>query len=320
MSTLQQKIDFRQSRDFGELFNATIKFLRQNFKPLFKSLLFIAGPFIIVSAIAAAFYQSNMFSFSSLVRNSNMLSNIFTPAYFILIFFSILGSLVLMGVVYEYMLLYAEKGPGQVTPADVGRKLLADAWKIISTFLVLFFIGVVFIIFIALIIGGIGAGVPGLAILLAFFLIIGMVILAPPIIFVFSSTYLVRIHESLGVMQSLERARSMMKDNFWWTWLIMVCAYLIVMVLSLVFSIPQMFLQFMVMFNSAKGIEGSTLETVFMVVSSVGTFGTSMLYAIYIVITTLHYFSLVEKKEGVGLFARIDDIGKKEPDHFETSY
>jgi len=320
MQTTQQKISFRQSRDFGELFNVTIKFFKQNFKPLFKCMLLIAGPFVIVSSIAGAFYQSNMVSFTSMLRNAGVFSNLFTPAYFILIIFSILGSLVLMGVVFEYMLLYSEKGPGEFTVGDVARKLFGDAWKIISTFLGLFLLMVIVIAILALLVGGLTSASPALGILFAIALFLGMFILGPPLIFVFTAAYLVRMKESLGVFASIGKARALMSDNFWWTWLIIVCAYLIVLILSMVFAIPQMFISFMVMFNGVKGNDSSTLNLVFMIITGLSTFCTTFLYSVFIVITNFHYFSLVEQKEGLGLFERIDEIGKAQPDNSNTQY
>ena len=58
----QEKITFRQARDFGEIFNVSVKFLRQNVKLFFQSLIYIAGPFVLISAIAGAFYQSSALS------------------------------------------------------------------------------------------------------------------------------------------------------------------------------------------------------------------------------------------------------------------
>ena len=36
----KEKINFRQVRDFGETFNVSVKFFRQNFKLFFQSLIF----------------------------------------------------------------------------------------------------------------------------------------------------------------------------------------------------------------------------------------------------------------------------------------
>ena len=48
------KIEYHKTRDFGKKINATIEFIKQNFKPLFKAMLFIAGPPIILGSILMA--------------------------------------------------------------------------------------------------------------------------------------------------------------------------------------------------------------------------------------------------------------------------
>ena len=55
----QEKVNLQQARDFTETFNASIKFIRQNFKLFFQCILLISGPFVLLSSIAGAFYQAN---------------------------------------------------------------------------------------------------------------------------------------------------------------------------------------------------------------------------------------------------------------------
>src|SRR3954470_21352007 len=106
---MSEKINFRQARDFGETFNVSVTFLRQNFKIFFLSILFLAGPFVLVSAIAGAFYQSHaisMFSIGTLGKG-NPFSRIldqFGWEYLIFILTTILSSLSLLTVVYSFMI------------------------------------------------------------------------------------------------------------------------------------------------------------------------------------------------------------------------
>src|ERR1035437_8039884 len=108
----QEKINFFQRRDFGETFNVSVKFLRQNFKLFFQSLIFIAGPFVLISAISGAFYQSSALSFLSIAKTQH--TNIFSQfgwAYFLFIGTTIISSLVITGTAYSFMICYLEKGP-----------------------------------------------------------------------------------------------------------------------------------------------------------------------------------------------------------------
>jgi len=53
-------INLREERDFGEKFNATFQFARQNFKNLSLSLLFLGAPLMIVGNLLVAYMQADM--------------------------------------------------------------------------------------------------------------------------------------------------------------------------------------------------------------------------------------------------------------------
>ena len=52
-----EKIELRKARDFGQLFNDSIAFLRINFKSFFGSVIFLAGPFVMLTGLMAGFLQ-----------------------------------------------------------------------------------------------------------------------------------------------------------------------------------------------------------------------------------------------------------------------
>src|SRR4051812_4532652 len=58
---MDQKIYYKKVRDLGGIFSATFGFIKQNFSPLYGSLLFFAGPFLLVAAVISA----NMFGTSN---------------------------------------------------------------------------------------------------------------------------------------------------------------------------------------------------------------------------------------------------------------
>ena len=131
----QEKINFRQVRDFGEIFNVSVKFLRQNFKQFFQALIFIAGPFVLISAIAGAFYQSNAVSIVSAARMGQ--SDVFSQfgfTYLIFIIAAITANLALIGTVFSYMINYMEKGPGGFTLNDVRQTLVSNIGNLLSVF------------------------------------------------------------------------------------------------------------------------------------------------------------------------------------------
>lgn len=312
----KETINFRVARDFGETFNISVKFLRQNFKLMFQSLIFIAGPFILITAIAGAMYQSSVLT--SPLRSANPLANI-GLAYILFILASVVSNLVLLGTVFSFMLEYMEKGYGNFGVNDVAKRLRKNIGNILSvfftfTFLIVIFAGAMVGIFIAA-----GNASPIIVGLLAFMLVIAMLIVGPPIFWQLSVVYLAKMIDDDGVFDAYGRTRMVMKSNFWWTWVMVVCSGLAVGIISFVFSLPQVIFQMVLMISKIRGGNAET-SIAFLIVATVCTFCVSLLYSILYVINAFHYFSLAEKKEGTGLMERINEIGQTPVNDVDQQY
>jgi hypothetical protein len=116
MLQLLNKIEFRKKRDFGEILNVSFTFIRQNYQPIFKSLLFIAGPFVLVGSVLPGLLFS-----PSIGTEEAGFSQIDLTQVIVNILSFVVGSVLAVGVVYEYMLLY-DKNTG--TPVKTG-----EVWK-----------------------------------------------------------------------------------------------------------------------------------------------------------------------------------------------
>jgi hypothetical protein len=314
----QEKINYRVARDFGETFNVSIKFLRQNYKLLIQSLILLAGPFILITAIIGAFYQANAIETMSNPGNKNIFSQ-FGWNYLLFIIAGIVSNLMIIGVVYSFMIEYADKGHGNFQLNDVAKRLTSNIGNILSvffslTFLILLFLGAIIGIFIA-----IGTSLPWLAVLLGFICVIGLLILFPPLMWQLSVVYMVKMTDNENVFDSYGKTRSVMKGNFWWTWVIVICSSLAIGVISFVFSLPQVIYQMVEMFSRMRG-DQSEVSIVFLIVATICTFCTSILYSLLYLVNAFHYFSLNEKKEGTGLMERINDIGQKPEQNADRQY
>jgi hypothetical protein len=316
----QEKINFRQTRDFGETFNVSIKFFRQNLKLFFQSLLFIAGPFILISAIAGAFYQSSALSMFSIAKMGQ--SNIFSQfgwSYLIFIIATITASMVLLATVFSFMINYMEKGPGGFAVNDVGRTVVKNIGNIFSVFFIIFLLVVFIVAVIGVIVFGIATAAPVLGILFGIAIFFGLLIILPPLMWQLSVVYLVKMQEGSSVLNSLGRTRKVMHGNFWWTWIIMVCAVMAVGIISFVFALPQAIYQIVLMFSHLKSTSGD-VSIPFLIVATVCTFCSTLLYSGLYVISAFHYYSLAEQKDGIGLMERIDEIGKTPNTNVEQDY
>lgn len=316
----QEKINFRQVRDFGETFNVTVKFLRQNFKLFFQSLIFIAGPFILISAIAGAFYQSSAIEISTLgrVSSGNPLAQ-YGWSFLIFMLTAIVSGIVLIGTTFSFMINYMEKGPNGFSVNDVATKLLQNSGKILSVFFVLTLLSLLIIAVLVGIIIGLTTAVPVLGILFALAFIFGMLILFPPLMWQLSVVYLVKMQEDKGVFESFGRTREVMRGNFWWTWVIVVCSAIAIGIVGFVFTLPQIIYQMILLLSHMKNGGGET-PLAFLIVATICTFCSTILYSALYVINAFHYYSLAEAKDGVGLMERINEIGNTPQNNVEQQY
>jgi hypothetical protein len=266
------KIEFRKIRDFGELLNITFEFIRENFKKLFLSLIFIAGPGIILAGIAGAFYGSSFFN----IGNTFDLLFFSGAVYFIALFISIH---LIITVTYSFIELYLET---ELTGFDIN-----DVWERVKKN------------FFALLLTSIGS-----IILIA---LASLLIIIPGIYLsiVLSIIYIVRLREKLGFFESVSRCRQLVSGNWWFTFALMLILVVIQVFIGFIFSIPEyirLFIGFLHMQNETPAFGAIMIIT--QIISSFGYIFNSIL----VIGLAFHYYSLVEKKEAVGLLEKLNSI------------
>lgn len=318
----QEKINFHVARDFSELFNTTAKFVSQNFKHFFKILILVAGPFVLVSSTLGAFYQSHALKWSPGQGTQdiwNSLSHQFGWEYFVLLIFSILSGLVLLTTVYSYLLLYDQYGPKNFDVTQVKNLVWNSITKVLRGFFTLMFIVCAIIAVMSIIAGILIAMVKIIAAIVIVFLMLGLLFIAPPFTWQFSVFYLPMLtDENSSVSDALQKVRRLMSGEFFPTWLLIVASFVFLMILSLVFTLPQIVYQFVL---RTAFLQGNTTESIpFLIVTGICTFFGKFLYSILYIICGLHYFSLNEKKEGTALLNRIDEIGNTPSNDVEQQY
>lgn len=318
-----EKINFRQDRDFGEIFNVTVKFFRQNFKHFFTTLILVAGPFLLISAIAAGVYQASALGLGtiSLTGNYDAFER-YGIILFIYIIFALIATIVSIGATFSYMILYSEKGPGNFTTGDVRSLLIKNIGKLILTFLALLLVLLPFI--------GIFAGIGVLltinkiyALIIVFVLVMMAccAVFLPNMGWLLLSPYLIAMQEKKSAFASIRRAFQLMRGNYWWTWVIMFCAIIVLYVLIIIFSLPQIIYQLTLTFSHFSGTtEDPEISVPFIAVTTICTFLNTILYSVIQVLCGFHYYSLAEKKDGTGLLDRIDEIGNTRNTNVEQHY
>jgi len=275
----QQKIQLRKVRDFGENFSDTFQFIRQEFKPLLISFALVAGIFMLINAILAGIFQKQALSVLDDMLKGVIYERtvIFTPTYFILIGVSIISMAAMRTVVSVYMKYYDEN---ETSPT------VQEVWAGFAKYFLRVFL---FSIprYVLIIIGFVFCFAPGVYIL---------VVLMP------YSFVIVSENESFG--ESFGRCFDIIKENFWISFAIYLIAFFIFSVSSGIIGFTVSAIAGLASYFTTKEIS-STLAIVTSVLSIIQYF----FYIIFFVSAALHYYNLVETRDGTGLAKRLENLG-----------
>jgi len=132
----QNKIEFQRYRDFGQIINSTFEFIRQNFLPLLKSLIFITGPFLLITGLLLGFYQKSIFTLFQITSLSQ------TGLIILLLIVSIFLTMqMLLSTVYSFILIYLSKEDyTQISIEEVWDGVKQIFFKILGLTLALIFL------------------------------------------------------------------------------------------------------------------------------------------------------------------------------------
>ena len=285
-----QKINFYEKRDFGEKINVTFAFLRQNLVPLGKSILFIAGPFILLVAVVAGIYQATVFSMGAdpgafdimgLVTQGGLTS-----------FLSIFVSALLVTVVYAYLVLYIEREDYQhITVANVWDKAKPHYLTMVLSVLVYSALMVVGFIFLF---------IPGLIVLAAL-----------------SFLFIIQMKERISFGEAFRRCFKLVSDNYLSTLGLIIVVTILISIISMIVILPLTLALGLPAFFSISETPDladadGVFKALFIAVQVVSSLISYLLYAILLIAVAFQYANLVEKKEAAGLLESVETIGTKQ--------
>ena len=319
-------IFLQQERDFGDKINASLTFVSQNFKTLFLSVLYFAGPLSLIGGIANGIVQSNNLDFASsgaakpqgtssggIFANSfgDSMTQVFTLNYLIAITFLILASVIVAITVYAIMLEY-KQNPEALSIERVWARIKTIFLPVLRSYVVTIFIFmliiIAFVATIAALISGVGgifsgflSGVIGIAgfMLVSYFFVTYS--LSPAIV----------AYDGIGALEAMSRAKFLIKDKWWSTFGLIMIIGIINSFVAMIFGVPTMIVTFMKVLKVGEGISGNVPLIVTTIISTVGKIVVSTLTYVAI---SFQYFNLVEKREGNALKLLIEGIGQKKLD------
>lgn len=289
------KIILQQQRSFSEKINATFEFIRQNFKSLFKCLIFIAVPPLLIVGIYSGIVQSNL-DISSIMEETNPLASIgafYARMMPVTVLFYVTNALVI-GILYEYMILYKTNPPDQITPASVWEAIKKDYFQLLLA---------VFVISILVTLGFVFFIIPG------FFLGAAL-----------SLIFIIVVYEKKGFGHAFQRCFYLTSGNYLSTIGLLFVMSILFFLIALLFGLPVSILNgvegFLLATDDVSLRESSFLFRMSFILGQVlNTVGTQLASTVIFIAIGFQYFNLVEKKEAAGLMESIHTIGEqKKPD------
>ncbi len=304
------KLQLVRDRNFGDLFDLSIAFIKENFALYTKTILSCLLPFLVVGGFLSLFMISDIIYLISLEDNpENFDINAFEPTKFFIGFGVIaitffVAYIFIMTVSAKYVQMYVHEN--NIHQFSVGEILSAAKGEIpwvLGYILFLFVAMMVGVFSIALLFGLIGSVING-----AFLVIPGIILF---IVFMYALYALMLIiplkmeQPELGIFEAIRECFRLIKNN-WWKCFGMILVFNIVAgIVSYVFYIPM----YAIIYSFHLFDAGS-------IAYYLGAIGIGVLYAlaiastfyVYLVISIVFY-SLYDKLSNQSILEQIETIG-----------
>lgn len=319
-----------KERNFGEVLNDTINFIKAYGQPLYKTIAYLILPLSLLYGIFLGLFTKNLNStmLSLFNRNSPSTPNPFdillSWSYGGAILLGITESLLIIVVVYGFFALF-RKGEREFSINTIWAEARTRILPTIGTIIVLgLAMGILFFLF-SMLMGlfmvafASSAGGPFIMFLLIIIMMIGL----GAIVTFFSMALPAAVIEKKGAFSAIERSFSLVSGNWGQTFLVLFIGYIVIMVITSVFALPSAVAQGFITFNSLEGGEGASPLMSFIVVigSCLSTVGGALVTPILHICVAMQFFNLVERKEGLGMKEMIETFGTKQAeDDIEEEY
>lgn len=312
-------IEFHRTRDFSRKLNATFEFIKQNFKPLGKSILLIAGPPILIASLIMGSFMTDFSAFSPRPSGEyEGMDNFFTSPKFwleialMVIFYTVAG-VMNIATINNYLLLYGEKRSNSIEVSEVWTRVRATFWMYFrSMFLFMILLMAAYVVLVIPVVL-LAAMSPVLMVFGFIFFFCALIYL----LFASSLTFIIRAYEKNGFFEAVVRSFKLVKDKWWSTFGLVMILYFIMFVASYIFIMPWYVISGVSMFHS---LSTSTFEEPSSSWQLLTTVLFSLQYLVQMMLACLpnigvafQYFNLVEMKEAKGLMTQIETLGQQTP-------
>jgi len=312
-------IEFQKTRDFDKKVNVTFEFLRQNFKPLGKSILVIAGPAVLVGSLFLGSFFSDFFSQALNTQRDPQeslryfQSSSFWLGFALVYVFLFLSYVVTLATINSYVELYFRKKTNQIQTGEVWESVRSLIWRYLGSVLLILLCAAaasVALVVVGALLSQVSRFLTGLffvaALIVFFYLVIGI-----------SFLFFIQAHEGLGFFEAAGRSLRLIQGKWWSTFGLLFVMSLIGGVISYVFIIPYYAYLFI---STTHGIGSGGRPQLSESAKAVTLVFFTVYYMAQMLMQTLpqlglvfQYFNLVERREARGLIGDIDQFGKSDP-------
>lgn len=283
------QIELKKERDFSDVFNAAFSFIGSEAGRLFRVIGLYAGVPVIIAVIMSAYYARDMMSsVFQVMSNANDMSQPDTALVGLTVLFSMVAQLFFAGLVPAYMAIYEEKGKNGFRADDVWQRFARNF-----------------------------GGVAGYGILAAVLVIIGFVLFLVPGVYLsvpLSFILYVLLIENKRGSRLFSRCFQLVRGKWWKTFGILLLAYLIMMIVSSIFSLPSAIAAgiegFLIGSGQKEVMEANSLAVILTTIF--GGLGQYILYPGLYVIVAFQYYSLREQKDRESLLEKVSAIKEEE--------
>ncbi len=281
IENVEDKLNFREPREFGDLISTPFSYFFKNFKEIVFPILKYAGPIILIGMIFISLIIGKLINSVNLNLVNSSIDEFWYYFNYALITILLLGLgyIMAIAILYSHIVLTEEKGKGNFEDFEV--KDLA--------FSIYFNLIIVQIIKLVLVILG----------LLVF--IIGAIYVSIALTYV---DYII-VKEKASPIEAIRRSFSVIKENWWKTFGILFIIQMILSVAMQILSVPLIIISAAMGFS---GFENEYIIIIILVLSILTAVFTIITYTIPNIAISYLYYSIEENNINPNLIDRIHNI------------
>ena len=264
-------------RDLGSILTDSFVYIKIHYKSLGKALLLLALPFYLVSGFVVGDAYTSFFS--AMFNNPEAAESLIGPGFLIGMLLLVMSSVALLTVTLTHVSIVNEQGEAKLS--DITDRFGTNFMILLLLYiLIIFGVSISFLFFI----------IPGIY--------IGIKLFVAPA---------VSILENKNPIDAITRSWQLVKGHWWFTFATYLVMNIITSFMSYVVVIP--FGIIMSFFTTAGAGSSESFVNGMGILYGLMILIASLFTVVLLIAMCLHYFNLIERKEGKGLRAQIEELG-----------